>query len=317
MKTSRLAITGFALMSIALFCGCTGGGDTGPGKSEGPLYQGLQPAEDFFALVPFDLTAENEFLAAYGLSPSTNADYLAALDELRRTGPETLSEQQLRLVVVVGWYGYVMQADTARYRMLEVDPSSRPVSDMQVSSSYRFQQIDGSPAVLPVAMRWMEELESGRHSGFLLDFDERLDLYEVTGPGTADERVELTKWDRQGSEWTCQRGSAATEYWYWFTARQFPAVEFARGRPAGLDTVQGRRAYKLEAEFAEDYSPSIHWFGQPTFYWFDTETLLPLQEEYRLESGDTRLLTLEQVNGKVDIAPPNTDVACSEGRFGP
>jgi hypothetical protein len=93
-------------------------------------------------------------------------------------------------------------------------------------------------------------------------------------------------------------------------------VEFARGKPTGLDVVQGRQAYKLEAEFAADYSPSIHWFGQPMFYWLDAETLMPLQEEYRLDNGDTRLLTLEQVNGNVDLTPPNVG-ACTEKSFDP
>lgn len=317
MKGSYVAIGGFALLSLALFCSCGGAEDAETGRNEGFSYEGLRPAEDYFAFVPFDLTADKEFLAAYGLAPSTNAGYLAALDELRRGGPETLSEQQLRLVVVVGWYGYVMQADTTRHRMLELSPSSTPVSDIQLNSSYRFQEIDGSPAVLPIAMRWTEQLESGHHSGFLLDFDERLEVYDVTAPRTPDEQVTLTMWERQEEDWTCQHGSAATEYWYWFTARQFPAVEFARGKPAGVDVVQGRRAYKLEAEFAEDYSPSIHWLGQPMFYWMDAETLLPLQEEYRLDNGDTSLLTLEQVNGTVDVTPPDSGLVCEETVFDP
>ncbi len=314
-KTGPLALAILAL-TLALSCGCGTPKRTDPTETEQPLYQGLRSAEDLFAFVPFDLTSDKEFLSAYDLPPSTNADYLAALQILRSNGPEALSAEQLDLLVVVGWYGYVMQADSTRERMLELDPSSTPVSDIEVNTSYRFQQIDASPAVLPIAMRWKEQLQSGHGDGYLLDSDERLDLYDVTEPGTADEQVQLTRWERRGEDWACQRGSAAAEYWYWFTARQFPAVEFARGKPTGLDVVQGRQAYKLEAEFAADYSPSIHWFGQPMFYWLDAETLMPLQEEYRLDNGDTRLLTLEQVNGNVDLTPPNVG-ACTEKSFDP
>jgi hypothetical protein len=53
------------------------------------------------------------------------------------------------------------------------------------------------------------------------------------------------------------------------------------------------------------------------FYWFDTETLAPLQEEYRLDNGDTRLLTLEQVNGTVNVTPPDIGRVCEETDFDP
>lgn len=45
------------------------------------------------------------------------------------------------------------------------------------------------------------------------------------------------------------------------------------------------------------------------------ETLIPLQEEYRTPEGNSVLVTTLEINGGVDVAPPDVDIKCTQKDF--
>lgn len=273
------------------------------------------PSNGYFALVPFALSAGGELNVAYDIPSSVEDDYVAALNRVKRSGINALSEEQLRLPLMVSWFGYTMQTWNEKYEILEENASSRQRSSVVVESAYRFELIGDSPASLLVTRHWTERRGTEQVAGVPADVDEMLDFYEVTHPGTSDEQIILTRWQRRGDGWHCQRGEAGAEYWYWFMSRRFPATAFIQGKPLETEMICGRTTYKIEAH--TDAPDPVQWLGRPLWSWVDTETLVPIRQEYQSEQAVIRRIDVLDINGTTDIRAPTADVVCEQESFDP
>lgn len=324
MTGSKIALAAALMLAAWLVCGCGGDGESAPTASATPVespYHDVKPPEEYFGLVPIDLAELDELNPEYGMRSFTQQDYQAALAKLRANGPEALSDEEWRLVVAVSWYAYVMQAQTIKYRVVEWDASSQKQRDTLVEERYyQFGQAEYGLVPLLVARHMVERDHSGEPSATPsreTPADETIDLYELTGAG--GEKVILTQWERQGEQWTCQRGDAGGNYVWGTWLHFYPDLAFVNAEPAGTDVVEGRPAYRLRGLQGSD-----GWFGDLVSYWQDVETVLPSQYEYRKsgpgwgdEEGNTQRFTILEVNGEVDIQPPNVDVPCVEEDFEP
>jgi len=318
-------VIAMVLLATAALCGCQGEADspTTPTANGGgladSLYHNVRPPEEYFGLVPIDLAELNELNPEYGMRSFTQQDYQAALAKLGANGPEALSDEEWRLVVAVSWYAYVMQAETIKYRVVEWDASSQKQRDTLVEERYyQFGQPEYGLVPLLVARHMVERDHSGEPSATPsreTPADETIGLYELTGAG--GETVILTQWERRGDQWTCQRGDAGGNYVWGTWLHLYPDVGFVSARRADTEIVEGRPAYKLRG-LAKFEKESL----VPAFYWLDVETLLPIQYEYRKtrpahEEGNTQRFTILEVNGEVDIQPPDVDITCEEKDFEP
>jgi hypothetical protein len=270
----------------------------------------MRPPSEYFDVLSFDVAEFlNGFRPDYEAPSTTEQDYLEALADLGEGGPEALTEAQLEMVLAVSWFAYMAQAQSVKYSMVQRDVSSGKESRALVEARYNFVEIPGLPAskMPQIAARRLTQ-ESTWAESEAANATEIVDLFE--SQATDGESVMLTRWQREDSAWSCQHGDAGMEQalaWPLFT----PDVAFIHAIPSGTEVINGRSAYKLKPP---ENSESI--WGTPLFYWIDEDSLLPLAFEYQPENGNILRFVLEEVNGQVDIAPPNTDVACSEGRFG-
>lgn len=325
MSREKLLAVALVLFVTVLACGRSRQGDNMPAGSLAPAetpYHNVKPPEEYFGLVPFDLAGLSDFNPEYHIPPSDENDYQAALAKLRAKGLEALSDEELSLIVAVSWYAYVMQAETITYRLMETDASSKVQSDVVVEERYRFEKVGDFLAPVLVGSHWTEQEGSGQRadpSSANPPADEAIELYESTNADTDAENTVLTRWERQGTQWNCQRGAAGAGPVWAAMSHFYPDVGFVYAQPMGTEVIEGRPAYKLRAA-----AVSHGWFGQPELYWLDTETLLPIQYEYRKtgpewadEEGNTLRFTILEVNGKVDIQPPDVNILCVEKDFEP
>ena len=233
---------------------------------------------------------------------------------VRSKGIDSLSPEDLRLLLVVSWYARVMQEQSVQYTVVERDPSPTPTRVEEWQEQYQFVQgygldsADLSPVEIASRIVYTLAPKSGYQGGAGPWPDEVLYVNELTGAGNATE----TEWQRNDENWTCSRGSASTVLlWAWMLHLGINPG-FVDAQAIGADTVNGRPAYKLKA--APTSATNLHG-GTPIFYWLDAETLLPVQEESDLGNGSTSMVTTLELNPQIQIAAPAVEVACVEKNF--
>ena len=327
MNLRMVALVMACLASALPANDCSDGGGK-PDTSSSPItaYHDLISPEQYFDLIRFDLAELNTYREDYGLRSYTKSEYLAAVSNLKSNGPNSLSADGWSLLVVVSWYAYVVQAKTLTFELVERGPSCETLSDQLVQQQYDIEQV-GVPPVPGVPLLVGERQQEIENSAGAEESCAQVQAALPTTPavcGTPDpnaeweetlvvdrekDEVSSTRWSRRDGEWSCEHDPNPVAYGMIMQVRPFVDVDFVHATLIGVETVQGRQTYKLRA--AEGSSED---FEQATYYWMDAETLLPLRYEYRLSDvcrqGNTRQFRILEVNGSVDINPPDVDVTC-------
>ncbi len=270
--------------------------------------------EDYFSLFPFDLDWLHQAIPANAY-PSKNDEgkYQSAVATVKQQGIESLSPQDLRLLLLISWYARLMQEHAVQYSVIERDQYLTPTRIDEWQEQYEFVVGYGLDSAVPSPVETASRIvyalvPKALYPGASPPPDEKLYVNELTGP----QNVTETEWQRRGQSWTCARGSgSAVLLWAWMLHLGInPGLVDAV--PVGMDSVNGRAAYKLKA--APTSAANLHG-GTPMFYWLDAETLLPVQEESDIGNGNTSLVTLQELNPGIDILPPDEDVPCATKDF--
>jgi hypothetical protein len=260
-------------------------------------------------LFPFHIGWVHTFLPDHLYPPpSDEAKYQQTVAKLRTQGMEALGDEERRLLLAISWYARLMQEETVRYRVVERDASSAIVRLEQREERYRLEtarsliatrvlhEITPATDYRPDQAQWPKEV-----------------LYFVENADGSEEVV-ATEWQRFGDEWICARGKANIVYLWGLMLYVGINRGFVESQPVGMETVNSRPAYKLEAPTG---SPAGLWGGKPRFYWVDVEQLLPVQEEESLDNGNTLVVTTLELNPDIEISAPDIDITCEERAFDP
>jgi hypothetical protein len=312
-RKGALAAALFVAAVLASACGNGEEAEFTP-AAESPYHQ-VRPPEEFLAIVD----PEGEFAAEDGfwpgLPPFGETEYLAALNKLRADGFEALSEEETGIVLAVSHLAFLAQAETLRYRGGIVDDAGLPIGDnWSLERRNRIERIHGVLYPLLVArhkvapqVQWgvmpLLDPEAG---------DETFEFYSYKKEPVAEFTVaSFSFWERKGEDWTCLRGGEFPELGFESLGTAFMLeCLVSHSIPQGASIVDRRPAYEMTTRCLSQDDPQ----GEAQRYWLDEETLLPRQWEYE-DAGQTIRVTVEEVNGEVDIQVPNVDVACTEADF--
>ena len=263
----------------------------------------LQP-EEYFSLFPFHISWTHSLDI---VRDRDEGKYRDAVQTLKENGIDALSDDELRLVLIITWYAQVMQERSIRYELVESD-SSGVIRVEELEQTYKLEPF-------PALVAGRELYRQAPPTGYGLEGgpypDEVIGFYEELNGG---EEAVVTQWERRAQQWTCARGEATAVYLWALMGHLSINTNFLNAQAVGPDTVNGRPAYKLEAPPGSSWS---QWGGKPRFYWIDAETLLLVREEIVPENSNTLVVTTLELNPDIQIDPPDVDITCAEKSFDP
>jgi len=192
--------------------------------------------DEYFRFFPFHIGWIQDVLPER-FYPSTEdgPKYEAALAKLKERGIEALSDDERRLMLVSSWYARLMQTETVRYRVEELNASGEVASLSENEETY--EPSSSSPLLVSHREVWSKKAETDGASP-----DQRLDLFDLT---TDPEEITMTEWSREGNDWGCASGRATARYllvWHVYVVMDYG---FAEATPVGTEEIGGRSAYKF------------------------------------------------------------------------
>jgi hypothetical protein len=230
-------------------------------------------------------------------------EYRAIVEKYYQQGLEALSPYETRALLVAAQAAFLSHARTLRYSLVTEEVGARTMEG--VPGDATLEEVVPYPGVLGVLRR--------RIVGSGVDWP-ATDVPSAAPAPLAHERIEflgnrpehggalsVTAWDKLDGRWTCtvmRSTQGILEMAAMGRPRNF--ARYALGEFVGLDTVNGRRAYKLGPAGAGDIT-----------YWLDPDTLWLIQYEYE-RYGVRYLVELEAINEDIRIEPPDVNVECVE-----
>ena len=302
-----LALLSFAVLSTVA-CGRSSGTAGQPAaltalpSPQTPVFHVSSSPDHYLDLLGFDVAKFlNNFNSDYAAQPPVKETYLSALSKLGKGNWDGMSNSENEVLLEVSWFALMEQLKSIRYSLTESD-SSGTEKTVFFEASYDAENVpdvSGLTAPVVIAIR----AEPGPGNG---EDGEEIDIFDISQPYS----VELTRWQQSGSEWTCQRGDGGLAQQFFFPLLT-PDVAFLQSHIQGTEPIEGHPAYKVEPRQGAEAME-----GTPLGYWIDQDTLLPLAFEYKLDNGDVQRTVIQEVNGDVNIQPPNVNVTCQETDFG-